>query len=65
MHVLVLEVVFNVLSSVLLKGLVPMKVAHSFTTKHGNLGITATIDNLNSIPVDLGAISYETLELWQ
>ena len=62
---LVLEVVLNELLRVLLKGLAPVKITHSFTTKHGNLGITATVDNSNRIPVGLGAISHETLELWQ
>ena len=62
---LVLEVVLNELFGVLLKGLAPMKITRSFTTKHGNLGITATVENLNRIPVGLGAISHETLELWQ
>ena len=63
MHVLVLEVVLNELLRVLLKGLAPVKITRSFTTKHGNLGITATVDNPNRIPVGLGAISHETLEL--
>ena len=62
---LVLEVMLNELLGVLLKGLAPVKITLSFTTKHGNLGITATIDNSNHIPVGLGAISHETLELWQ
>ena len=63
MFVLVLEVVLNELLGVLLKGLAPVKIACLLTTKHGNLRITATIDNLNRIPIDLGTISHETLEL--
>ena len=62
---LVLEVVLNELFGVLLKGLASVKITRSFTTKHGNLGITATVDNSNRIPVGLGAINHETLELWQ
>ena len=65
MPVLVLEVVLNVLLGVLLKGLAPKKLACLLTTKHGNLGITAIVDNSNRIPIGLGAISHETLELWQ
>ena len=53
MPVMVLEVVPNELLGVLLKGLAPVKIARSFTTKHGNLGITATVDNSNRIPVGL------------
>ena len=62
---LVLEVVFNELLGVLLKGLAPMKIARLLTTKHKNFGITTTVDNSNRIPVGLGAISHETLEMWQ
>ena len=62
---LVLEIVLNELLGVLLKGLALVKIARSLTIKHGNLGITATIDNSNCILVGLGAISHETLELWQ
>ena len=62
---LVLEVVLNELFGMLLKGLAPVKIARSFTTKHGNLGITATVDNSNRIPVGLGAINHKTLEPWQ
>ena len=65
MPVLVLEVVLNELLRVLLKELAPVKITRSFTTKHGNLGILATVDNPNRIPVGLGAISHQTLELWQ
>ena len=62
---MVLEVVLNILLGVLLKGLVPMKITRLFMTKHGNLGITATEDDSNCIPVGLGTINHETLELWQ
>ena len=65
MPILVLEIVLNELLSVLLKGLAPVKIAHLLTTKHENLGITATVDNSNRILVGLGAINHETLELWQ
>ena len=65
MPVLVLEVLLNELLGVLLKELALVKIARSLTTKHGNLGITATVDNLNRIPVGMGAINHETLELWQ
>ena len=64
MPMLVLEVVLNVLLGVLVKGLAPMKIAHLLTTKYANLGITATVDDLNRILVGLGAISHETLEVW-
>ena len=62
---LVLEVMLNELLRVLLKGLAPVKITRSLTTKHSNLGITATVDNPIRILVGLGAISHETLELWQ
>ena len=62
---LVLEVVLNVLFGVLLKDLAPMKIDYLLTTKHGNLGITTIVDDSNRIPFGLGAISHETLELWQ
>ena len=65
MPILVSEVVLNELLGMLLKGLAPVKIARSFTTKHGNLRITATVENSNCIPIGLGAISHETLELWQ
>ena len=60
MPVLVLEVVLNVLLGVLLKELTPMKIARLLMIKHGNLGITATIDDSNCILVGLGTISHET-----
>ena len=62
---LVLEVVLNEFLDVLLKGLAPMKIARFFMSKHGNLGITTTANNSNCISIGLGAISHETLELWQ
>ena len=65
MPVLVLEVVLNELLGMLLKRLASVKIACSLTTKHGNLGITATVDNSNRILVGLGTINHETLELWQ
>ena len=61
--VFVLEVVHNLLLGVLLKGLLPMKIACLLTSKHGDFGIIATIDDSNCIPIGLGAISHETLEL--
>ena len=63
---LVLKVMHNILHGVLLKGLAPMKIACSLTnSKHRNLRITTTVNDSNCIPVGLGAISYETLKLWQ
>ena len=63
MPVLVLEVMLNELLGVLLKGLALVKITRLFTTKHDNLGITATVDNSNRIPVGLGAISLGTVAM--
>ena len=65
MLVLVLEVVFDVLFSVLLKGLDPMKVVRPLTTSHRDLEITTSVDNPNRILVCLSIISNESLELRQ
>ena len=65
MLVLVLEVVLNVLFDILLQRLALMEIASALSANHRNLGITATIDNLDCIPIGLSAISHESLELWQ
>ena len=65
MLMLVLEVVHNVLLGVLLQRLALMKIASALSARHKDLGITATIDNRDCIPIGLSAISHETLELRQ
>ena len=60
---LVLQVVCNVLLSVLFQRLSPIKEASSFTTFHWNFGISATIHNLDSILVGLCAIHHESFKL--
>ena len=59
---LVLEVVLDVLFDVLFQRQGPMEIAHPLTAGHRNLGITATIDNLNRIPVCLSTVGYKSLE---
>ena len=64
MHVLVLEVVLNVLLGVLLQRLVTMEIASARSARLRDLVITATIDNPDCIPIGLSSISHESLELW-
>ena len=63
MLMLVLEVVLNVLLGVLLQRLAPMEIESALSARHRDLGITATINNPDCIPIGLSAISHESLEL--
>ena len=65
MLVLVVEVVLNVLFGVLLQRLASMEIASALSVEHRDLGITATIDNPDYIPIGLSAISHKSLEVWQ
>ena len=60
---LVLEVVLDVLFSVLFQILGLMKITHLLMACHRNLGITATVNNPNRIPVRLSAVGYKSLKL--
>ena len=60
---LVLEVMLDVLFGVLFQRLGPMEIAHPLTAGDRNLGITATVDNPNRIPVCLSAVGHKSLEL--
>ena len=63
MLVLVLEVMLNVLLGMLLQRLATMEIASALSARHRDLGINATIDNLDYIAIGLSAISHESLEL--
>ena len=60
---LVLQVVCNILLSMLLQGLSLVEEASSLTALYWNLMILATIYNLDSIPIGMCAIRHESFEL--
>jgi hypothetical protein len=60
--VLVLEVGTDIGFRMLFKGLGPMEEARPFLVLHGNCGVTAAVNQPDSIPVCLSTIRHESLE---
>jgi hypothetical protein len=61
--VLVLEVGTDIGFRMLFKGLGPMKEARPLLVLHGHCGVTTAINHPDSIPICLGTIRHESLEL--
>jgi hypothetical protein len=61
--VLVLEVSTDIGFRMLFKGLGPMEEARPLLVLHGVYGVTAAVNQPNSIPVCLSTIRHKSLEL--
>ena len=64
MLVIVLQFVVNILLSVLLQGLHPLKVASPFTPFDGNFGIACVVNNPDNIPISFSTVCHKSLEVW-
>jgi hypothetical protein len=59
-----LHVGLNVLLCVSLQRCSKVQEACALSVLHGDLWVTTTIDNTDSIPVGLRIVRYETFEVW-